>query len=143
MNVVVAAVPELSVGEPPPLARWPKTFQFDCGTVLLTGTVLTTGVSVGRHVVVMPKVTLTHDDEVKDFATLCAGVALGGNVVVGQHTHLGTSSSVRGHTTVEARSVLGIDAAPVTDLPAGQTWTGVPARPRQTTATTTSIGSSS
>jgi sugar O-acyltransferase (sialic acid O-acetyltransferase NeuD family) len=121
----------------------PSSCQIGCGSVLLAGSVLTTDVGVGRHVVVMPNVTLTHDDKIADFATLCAGVSLGGHVVVGQHAYLGMNSSVREHTTVGDRSVLGMGAVLLSDLPPDQTWTGVPARPRQTTTTTTSIGSTS
>jgi sugar O-acyltransferase (sialic acid O-acetyltransferase NeuD family) len=128
-----------------PSASVPRNSRIGCGSVLLAGTVLTTDVSVGRHVVVMPNVTLTHDDLVADYATLCAGVSLGGHVVVEEQAYLGMNSSVREHTTVGARSVLGMGAVLLSDLPPDQTWTGVPARPRQTTTatTTTPIGSTS
>ena len=126
-----------------PCVPVPSTCRIGCGSVLLAGSVLTTDVNVGRHVVVMPNVTLTHDDKVSDFATLCAGVSLGGHVVVGQHAYLGMNSSVREHTTIGPRSVLGMGAVLLSDLPADQTWTGVPARLRQTSTTTTTIGSTS
>lgn len=98
------------------------------GSVLLAGTVLTAGIRVGRHVVAMPNVVLTHDDDVSDFATLCAGVTVGGRVLVGESAYLGMSSSVRQDLTVGADSTLGMGAVLLTDLPPGQTWAGVPAR---------------
>lgn len=142
MTVVVAPPADLPRGEPPRLASatWPETSRFGCGTVLPAGSVSTTEVTVGRHVVVMPDVTLVHDDTVAGFATLCAAVAPHGHVVVQEHVHLGMGSSVQEHTTVGARSVLGLGALLPTDFPSDQTWTPVPARPRQPT---TSIGSSS
>lgn len=98
------------------------------GSIILAGVVLTANVELGRHVVVMPNVTLTHDDFVGSFATLCAGVALGGYAWVGEGAYLGMNSSVREGTRVGRRAVLGMGAVLTQDLPPDETWVGVPAR---------------
>ena len=97
------------------------------GSIVLAQVALTSRVRLGDHVVVMPNATLTHDDEVDDFATLCAGVTLGGNVHVRSGAYLGMNASVREGTSVGEDSVLGMGAALVTDLPSRQVWAGVPA----------------
>lgn len=107
----------------------PQSCSVGPGSVLLAGVVLTASVTVGRHVVVMPHVTLTHDDVVDDFATLCAGVRLGGGVHVGRGAYLGMASSVREKSTVGEGATLGMGGALLTDLPADEVWGGVPARP--------------
>ena len=97
------------------------------GSILLAQVVLTADVSVGRHVVAMPHVVLTHDDVVEDFATLCAGVVLGGTVRVGRGAYLGMNAAVRENLTVGAGSVLGMGSVLLSSLPDGATWAGAPA----------------
>lgn len=125
-----AGVPEeryLAVVDPS--VRIPASCSVGPGSVLLAQCVLTADVVVGRHVVAMPHVTLTHDDRVDDFATLCAGVTLGGSVHVAAGAYLGMNAAVREGLDVGADAVLGMGAVLLDDLPAGQTWAGCPARP--------------
>ncbi len=105
------------------------------GSILLSGTVLTADVSLGTHVVAMPGVVLTHDNTVADYATLCAGVTLGGNVVVGEAAYLGMGALVRERVSIGAGATLGMGAVLLEDLPAGETWIGVPARALETDPT--------
>lgn len=101
------------------------------GTIVLAGCVATHGVTIGRHVAIMPNVVLTHDDEVGDFAILGAGAKLGGGVKVGAGAYVGSGASVRESTSIGAGALVGMGAAVVSDVPPGETWVGVPARPLQ------------
>lgn len=112
-----------------PAAVVPQATQIGAGTIILAGAVITAPIDIGAFVVVMPHVTMTHDDVVEDYVTLAAGVRLAGSVRVGAGAYLGMNSSVRENCTVGARSTLGMGSALVRDLPEGQTWIGVPARP--------------
>lgn len=111
-----------------PSVRVPGSCAVGVGTILLGGVVLTADVRVGRHVVCMPHVTLTHDDDLADYVTLTAGVSLGGGVTVGEAAYVGMNASVREQRTVGAGCVLGMGAALVHDQPPGTVFAGVPAR---------------
>ncbi len=56
---------------------------------------LTADVTVGAHVAVMPQAVLTHDDVVDDFATIAAGVRLGGGARIERGAYLGAGALVR------------------------------------------------
>jgi sugar O-acyltransferase (sialic acid O-acetyltransferase NeuD family) len=98
------------------------------GAIVLDGVVVTAHALIGRHTVLMPTAVVTHDDTVSDYATLAAGVTLGGRVRIGEAAYLGMQSSVRPGLSVGADAVVGMGAVVVTDVPAGETWVGVPAR---------------
>ncbi len=109
--------------------RIPSTCSVGSGSIVLAHVAMTSDVTLGDHVVVMPNVTLTHDDLLADFVTVTAGVSLGGSVTVGEGAYLGMNSSVRQGVHVGAGSTIGMGAVVLSDVPDGQVWIGVPARP--------------
>ncbi|UUL76829.1 acetyltransferase [Pseudarthrobacter sp. Fe7] len=111
-----------------PTVQCPEGCHGGRGGILLRNVTLTASVSLGSHVVAMPSVTFMHDDDVADFATFGAGVSLGGAVRIGRGASLGMNSSVRDSTSVGAYATVGMGAAVLGNVPAGQTWVGVPAR---------------
>ncbi|WP_026373379.1 acetyltransferase [Agrococcus lahaulensis] len=109
-------------------ARIGDSSTVGAGSILLDGVVVTADARIGDHVVVMPNCTVTHDDVLEDFATLAAGVALGGGVTIGEASYVGMNATVRQGVRVGAEATVGMAAAVVRDVPEGQTWAGVPAR---------------
>ncbi|MDR6987271.1 sugar O-acyltransferase (sialic acid O-acetyltransferase NeuD family) [Paenarthrobacter nitroguajacolicus] len=111
-----------------PSVQVPEGCMIGRGSILLAHVSMTASVSVGNHVVAMPGVTFTHDDEISDFATFASGVSLGGNVHIGRAAYIGMNASVRERTSIGAKATIGMGAAVLTDVPEDETWAGVPAR---------------
>lgn len=110
-----------------PSVQYPEGCRIGRGSILLRNVTLTTGVSLGSHVVAMPSVTFSYDVDVSDFATFAAGASLGGGVRIGRCAYLGLNSSVRESTSVGDYATIGMGAAVLSSVPDGETWVGVPA----------------
>lgn len=110
-------------------ARIGRSSDVGAGSIVLDSAVVTADALLGRHVVVMPNCTITHDDVLDDFSTLAAGVALGGGVHVGEAAYIGMNASVRQGLTIGAEATVGMGAVVLVNVPEGQTWAGVPAKP--------------
>ena len=110
-----------------PSVQYPEGCRVGRGSILLRNVTLTASVTLGSHIVAMPSVTFTHDDDVADYATFAAGVSLGGGVRIGRAAYLGMNASVRERTSVGAYATVGMGAAVLSNVPDGQTWVGVPA----------------
>lgn len=107
--------------------------ELGAGTILLACAVITAPQRVGRFVVAMPHVLLTHDDVVADGVTLAGRAALAGTVHVGESAYIGQGALVREGLTIGAGALVGMGAVVLNDVPAGETWVGVPARPLEVT----------
>ncbi|MCR2764205.1 NeuD/PglB/VioB family sugar acetyltransferase [Microbacterium sp. zg.B48] len=109
-------------------ARIGASSAVGAGSIVLDGAVVTADAVLGRHVVVMPNCTIAHDNVVEDFATLAAGVALGGSVCIREAAYLGMNASIRQGVQIGAAATVGMGAAVLEDVPSDQIWAGVPAR---------------
>lgn len=117
-----------------PSVRNPGSCPIGAGSILLAHVVITADAVVGAHVVAMPRVTITHDCLIDDFATFAAGVALGGGVRIGRGAYLGMNASVRQGVSIGAGATVGMGAVVLGDIHDSETWAGVPARPLGVTA---------
>jgi len=117
-----------------PRAETSRWITIGEGTIVCAGAVLTTNITIGRHVHINVGCTVSHDADLADFVTLSPGVHLSGWVTVGRRVFLGTGAVViNGSSARPIRigddGIVGAGACVVGDVAPGTTVVGVPARP--------------
>jgi sugar O-acyltransferase (sialic acid O-acetyltransferase NeuD family) len=98
------------------------------GAMVLAGTVINPGVKIGRHALVNNSCSIAHDTEFGDFSSAAPGVLTGGNVAVGESSHLGVGAAVSHGVKIGPHSVIGSGSAVVRDCPGYSIAYGVPAK---------------
>ena len=98
------------------------------GTCLAPGSIVTTHVRIGRHVIVNIKATISHDCVLKDYVTVSPGVTICGNVKIGEGAFIGAGATIKEGVSIGKWSVIGAGAMVINNIPDGVTAVGVPAR---------------
>jgi len=95
--------------------------------MVFPGVILSTNVTIGKHVILGVYSNVSHDSTVGDYSFLCPASMVTGGVTIGREVMLGTNSSVIPKRKVGDRSVVGAGACVVKDVPSDVTALGVPA----------------
>lgn len=98
------------------------------GIIMCRNAVVTANVSLGDHVHLNVGATCAHDAVVGDGCTLSAYCVVTGHAVLERGAFFGTSASVTEHVRVGEFAVVGAGSVAFRNVPAGQTWLGVPAK---------------
>lgn len=99
------------------------------GIFLGPGTVVNTGATLADGVIVNTRASIDHDCQIGEGCHLAPGVTLSGNVTIGARSWIGTGASVIQGVRIGEDATVGAGAAVISDLEAGGTYVGVPARP--------------
>lgn len=98
------------------------------GSVVSAGAIITTDVSIGRHVLININATLGHDCVLGDYSSVMPGVNLAGQVVVEGGVLIGAGASVKNGVKLGKGSTVGMGAVVLKEVLPGKTVAGVPAR---------------
>ncbi len=99
------------------------------GSVVMAGAMINIGAEVGEAAILNTSASVDHDCILGDGVHVSPGAHLAGGVTVGEGAWIGIGASVRHGVRIGAGTVIGAGAAVVSDLPAGITAVGCPARP--------------
>ncbi len=98
------------------------------GTVVLGRAVIQPGVKVGAQCILNSGTIIEHDSVVGDYTHVAPGVVTGGKVGIGKGCFIGLGSRIRDHISIGDNVTVGVGSVVLTDIPAGETVVGVPAR---------------
>ena len=99
------------------------------GSVVMAGARITTNVVAGRSLQVNVNATISHDGRIGDYVTISPGCNVSGTVELGDRVYLGSGCVIIPGVRIGAKTMVGAGAVVISDLPAGVTAVGVPARP--------------
>lgn len=98
------------------------------GSQIHAGAIVTVDIDIGPFSILNRHVDVSHDCRLGAYSTLAPGVALAGNVRIGEGADLGIRATCIPGVDVGAWSVIGAGAVVIHDIPEGMTAVGVPAR---------------
>lgn len=98
------------------------------GSIVCAGVIITTNVSIGKHVILNLACTVGHEAEIGDFSSLMPTCNISGEVKIGQGAFWGTGAKVINQKTVGNNVIIGAGAVVTDDIPDDAIAVGVPAR---------------
>lgn len=98
------------------------------GCIICAGSIFTTDIKIGDHVLVNLNCTLGHDTSVGDYSSIMPGVNLAGGVDIGESVLIGSGANILNRIKVGNNSKIGMGSVVIRDVDPGITVAGVPAK---------------
>lgn len=106
----------------------PKFVTVGEGSIICAGTIITTNITIGRHVVLNLACTVGHESTIGDYSAFMPTCNISGEVTIGECTFWGTGAKIINRCRVGDQAIIGAGAVVVRDIPSGVTAVGVPAK---------------
>jgi sugar O-acyltransferase (sialic acid O-acetyltransferase NeuD family) len=98
------------------------------GTIICAGCILTTNISVGKHVLINLNTTIGHDCSIGDFSSLMPGVNVSGDVNIGNNALIGAGANIINRITIGDNAIIGMGSVVIRSVSPNKTVVGVPAK---------------
>jgi sugar O-acyltransferase (sialic acid O-acetyltransferase NeuD family) len=106
-----------------------STINIGEGTILCAGSILTTDIGIGSHVLINLNCTIGHGVHIGMCTSIMPGVNIAGDVSVGTGVLIGSGVNVINKIKLGDRCTIGMGSVVLRDVAADSTVVGVPAKP--------------
>jgi sugar O-acyltransferase (sialic acid O-acetyltransferase NeuD family) len=97
------------------------------GCNIMTGTIITNDVFIGKGVLINLNCTIGHDCKIGDFVEMSPGVHISGNCKIGDYTNIGTNATILPYINLGRNVIVAAGAVVTKDVPDNCMVAGVPA----------------
>jgi len=84
-----------------------KRAVINSGSVVFAGAVIQTGVNIGKQCIINTNCNIDHESIVSDFTSICPGVTICGNVIIGELTFVGANSTIIQGKSIGKNCIIG------------------------------------
>lgn len=98
------------------------------GTVIISNSVVNSGTKFGKHCLINTSSSIDHHNSFGNFSSTGPGVVTGGNVKIGEMTHLSIGSTVKNNITIKSNALIGGSSFVNKDCDRNSVYYGVPAK---------------
>ena len=96
------------------------------GSIICSGTILTTNIKLGKFTQLNLNTTIGHDTKIGDYFTTAPGVNISGNCNIGKNVYVGTNSSIREKINICDNVIIGLNSGVVKNIEVPGIYTGTP-----------------
>jgi sugar O-acyltransferase (sialic acid O-acetyltransferase NeuD family) len=98
--------------------------------IIGAGAVLTEpSIQIGKHVHIDAGCVVSHDVVLEDYVRLNPGSLIMGECHIGEGAYIGAGAVIRNKVKIGSWTTIGMGSVVLKDVPNGETWIGVPAKP--------------
>ncbi|BCY27254.1 acetyltransferase [Flavobacterium okayamense] len=102
--------------------------EIENGSNVMTGTVITNDIHLGKGVLINLNCTIGHDSTIGDFVEMSPGVHVSGNCKIGSYSNIGTNATILPKITIGNNVIVGAGSVVTKEVPSNSLVVGVPAK---------------